>query len=347
MFFKNTIKFKVIVIIIIASFLPAFSEVNTAEVLGIRSENGSLLIDVAKRYPEIKFSLINNTGNVLIELVNSKYHKNFNIDTFNFNKIYLLDDLDFLNDIEINLSKKESTSNLGISLGLKQGVNLFPKLVSTKNNTIKISLLSKTNNDLVIDKNAEIYNKAVEEHKNKNYDLAEKLYSEVLLKDGNYFLARYNLAKLYADKEIYDDAIVLLNKLIEELKNQPQSNQNIENLIFTYIALGNVYLLKNDLDNSLRVFKEINELNPSLSQVYFYLGLISEKKKDLNEAKINFLKAVELKPDFADSYYHLGIIDLINKDKKGAISYFKRVIEFVPDTKLAELSQNEINKLKK
>ena len=156
------------------------------------------------------------------------------------------------------------------------------------------------------DRKVTLYNQAVEEHTKGNLDKAEELYNEVISEDDNFFLAKYNLAKIYTDKKKYDNAITLLNSIPEDEK---------QNIFLVKKTIGTIYYIRGDLKKAKKIFEDLNKTNPELYEPYFHLGLIYEKKKSFKRAKENFKKAVELKPDLAEAHHHLDILNLVLNKK--------------------------------
>ena len=333
--------------------LPIFGQTITSEILNLRAEEACILIDVAKKYPQVRFTHLQNPSKVLIELLNTSYHKSFAFDDQVKNT--LINELDFISDISTRAVKDENDlPKIEIELNLKEETKINPKILSTRNNVLKISLLPSLPLNIAQkqaeDKNVkviELYNKAVQLHSNENSNQAEALYNEVLSKDNDFYLASFNLAKILIDKKKYDQAIAMLLDLIERLSkksiDQPASN------LFSN-TVGVAYYLKGSNEEALKRFQEILKQDPNFYQAYYNIGLVYEKKKDIPQAKTNFEKVVELamsEADLASAYYHLSVLNLIEKNKKEATLGFKKVVELAPDSKIAKLSQDELSRLEK
>ena len=345
---------------------PVCAETVTSEVLNLKSENNLTLIEVAKKYPKIKISQFQSPNKILIELLETSFHK-----TFSFDKeaeINFLKGLNFVSSVTVGEAKYVEADGekqkISIVLDLKDKIVLKPKLQSTKNNIVTISFLpSDINiasnemaqppkqegedlNQLANTQIQQLYNNAVDEQTNGNPNAAEKLYKEVLSKDKNFYLAAFNLTRIYVDKKNFEAAINILKDLIDKTKKSNILDEGkVDNLTYIFNMLSNVYYLKGDLAEAENVLNELLKINPSSHQAYFSLGLIDEKKRDLDKAKSNFEKTIELKSDFSEAYYHLGVLELINKHKKNAISNFNKVIELKPDSTVAKLSKKELEKI--
>lgn len=327
--------------------LPVFGETVSPEILNLKAENNFILVDVAKKYPEVKISQFENPDKILIEFLNTSYHKTFRFDDSDKNKI--LSGLDFASGITVG----QSNEKVSIILNLKQGYKLSPKVLSTKDNTVKISFLpiddaGDQNHPISLNQNEEkagdedivgVFNNAVEEQSKGNLDKAEEIYRDLISKNSDFYIAKYNLAKVCIDKGKYDDSISLLLSLLEK------ADKKSENYNLFLNTLGTAYYLKDDLESALKRFGEAIINDPNFFQSYFNLGLVYEKAKDFKRAKSNFQKAINLKSDFAEAYYHIAVLDLISKHKKDAKIGFKKVIELARGTKMARLSQEELKNL--
>lgn len=328
-------------------FSPAIGQVVISEVIGIKAKEDQILIDVAKKYPEVKFFQVKNPPKILIELLNTRYHNNFTFDESI--KENLLSNLTFANNISVEDIKYDNEKEkVAITIDLKNNISLATKIASTKDNTVTVSFPQPLKlEDVDPQEITKLYNNAIEEHSKNNLDQAEKLYLEVLSYDKKFYLAEFNLAKLYTDKKMYDEAITMLVALLQDIKSQLNDAKKDESLVFIYNTLGNVYLLKDELKQAKEQFEEALKINPNSYLANYNLGLVYEREKELNNAKLFFQKAIKLNTGFVEGYYHIGVLDLINNHKKDAINGFKKVVELAPNTKIAELSQNELYKLKK
>ena len=327
----------------------------TSEILNLHAEYNFILIDVAKKYPKIEFVQTENPNKILIKLLNAKYHE-----TFNYSpgiKEVLLNELNFLNDVSVELIEDSSgIENIVIDLDIKNNISLKPQIKSTINNVVKISfdtvkvkeVDSSLSEEADIPKEEQVirlYNQAVEEQTKGNLDQAEKFYLRVIVLDNSFYLARYNLAKIYLDKRILDKAVSTLESL---LKDSESNKKPMDNWLLYSVQnmLASIYYLGGDFNSALRMFKSLIKEKPDYA-LYYNIALVYEKVGSIDDAKKNFKKAISLNPDFPDAYFHAGFLDLITKKKKNAIDGFKKVIELAPDTKIAKLSQEELEKLEK
>ncbi len=338
----------------------ALEEKVTAEIINLKTENNNLLITVAKRYPEVRFSKFQNPNKILIELLGSKPHNKFKFD--DSVKKDLLSQISFVTDLTAGTAKYENDkTKVSIILTLNEGFTPFPKIISTKENIIKISFNEtkiqpiqevkpqETLQEKAINQNVEaikdLYNKAVEESINGNVEKSEGLYKELISKKNDFHLAKYNLAKMFFDRENYAQSEELLSPLIIDVEKEGLADKRL--LLLSKNLLGLIYLAKDSYDKAQEQFNEIIKIDSNFYEAYYNLGITYEKTKDTEQAILNLKKTIELKPDYALAYYHLGILNLILKNKEEAISHLEKVFSLSPESNIGKLSENELKKLEK
>lgn len=353
-------------LIVLSSFLLTNGQTITTELLNLKSENNLLLVEVAKRYPEVRFSKFEKPNKVLIELLDSKYHNQFKFD--DLLKSSVLEGLDFVTDFTVGAARYEDNkTKISIILTLKEGYRPFPKVASTKGNIISISFnesikqipeteKSQTqevqqesppqgeSTDPELESLKELYNSAVEKNIDGNIQQAEELYKELISKNNNFYPARYNLAKLYFDKADYEQSQNLLISLIADITINNQEN-NL--LLISSNLLGRIYTSSNKSNEAIEQFNNIIKTNPSNYEAHYNLGITYEKDNDIEQALASFNKAIELKDDYIEAYYHSGILNLLLSNKKEAIYNLEKVFSLSPDSNLGKLSEKELQKLEK
>ena len=357
---KKVKTISLILVLIFAFQKQAISQLPSSEILKITAEENNLIIDVAKNYPQFHFSSIPNENKIQIELLNTKYHNNFNFDLPTKNNI--LEGLSFIDNVSIGISENSSNSKVVITLNNSSELKLEPKLLSTKNNKVQIGFIqSYKENKPGLQEDPKIikrleeneilknqYNQAIEEYTSGNLLKAEELYKDIISRDSNFYIARYNLAKIYFDKGSYDLVLDELSNLVEEIKEKNNSEKNKKLLLLAKNILGSIYFYKNDYSTALEQFNEILLLDPGFSEAYFNIGIIKEKEKELTEAIASFEKAQKLNPSNPEIYYHLGILNVLTENKESAIDNFKKVTELTNEkTEINKSSKLELKKLMK
>lgn len=330
-----------------------------SEVKSVYSLNNILNIEVDKNYPQVKFTINKPEQKIIIDLLNTKYSETFKFDLKTKERI--INGLTFIQDVSIGQSPETSDQKVVIVLNLKSLTSESPKVISMKNKMVSVSFYNEDlppspKKEEISDEPSkppveekkeipavDIYNLAVDEYSKGNIDAAEKLYKEVIDKDPDFFLAKYNLANLYLEKKDYDSSAKILTELRDKFEYFLEADK--KNLLIVKNSLGITYYSNEKYDEALEEFKKIVEINPVQHEPYFNLGLIYEKKENYKQARYYFLKAVEYKADFQEAYYHLAALSLLEDDKKEAEKFFRKVIEIDPSTKQARLSQEELDKI--
>jgi len=344
----------ILVVLLCRPCIKAFGEDITSEVLNLKAENNILLIDVAKHYPEVRFFKFDYPNKVLIELLNSRFHKQFRFS--DSAKKNFLSGVNFITDLTVGSAKHEDDkTKISIVLTFNESFKPLPGIISTKDNIIKISFQEPPNikpvQEISAEQNPEVikelYNKAVEETINGNVEKSEDLYKEITAKDNLFFPARYNLAKIYFDKENYDQSQKLLLLLIADIENTKEENADKRLLLLSKNLSGLAYLSQNIYNKAQEQFNEIVKIDPVFYEAYYNLGISYEKIKDIEQAITNFKKTVELKSDYAPAYYHLGVLNLILKNKKEATANLEKAFSLSSGSNIGKLSEKELQKLRK
>ena len=330
-----------------------------SEILKIAVDEKNLAVSVAKKYPEIVYS--QQPEKISIEFVDTKLNKNYSFS--DKEKQVILSTLDFLSNITVISNEYEKDKyKISVVLFLKKGIILAPKTASARNNIIEISFFapaslakspqaeSPKSSEQIQNIDAELqkaYNDAVDAYGKGELDLAEKNYKDLIVVNSMFYAARVNLAQVYLDKMLHEQAIAQLFTILDELQRNPAEGDNKKILLNVYNTLGTAYYLTDNLSASQKQFLEALKLDPSFYKAYYNIGLIYEKVKNLKEAKNNLHKTIELKPDFAEAYYHLAKIAQTSSNKSEASLNYKKVIDLLPGSKLAQLSEKELGGIEK
>ena len=162
---------------------------------------------------------------------------------------------------------------------------------------------------------------ALKNHKNKEFQTAEKLYKEVLTLNKNHLEANFNLGTLYSQLRKFDLALPLLMKA----KELNPSNINID------LNIGNLFLDKGDPESSLKYFEKIIQIQPNFILAHFNKGIIFNNQKKYLDAIRCFEKVIELDPSNLDAHNILGIIFQEVGDFKKSLSYLKKSLNITPN----------------
>lgn len=123
-----------------------------------------------------------------------------------------------------------------------------------------------------------------------------KPYQEILGKNPNDLNVRMQLGLIYADNELYAEAMNEFNNIIALDSTYADAYTNI----------GNIYLLSGKIDNALENYKKAEALSSDDAEIKINLAIAYYKKGMLREAQTKFKEAVDIKPLIK---YEKGFLD--------------------------------------
>jgi len=122
----------------------------------------------------------------------------------------------------------------------------------------------------------------------------------------------------------YDQAIALLEKIIEKEKRLPAP----------YVNLGIAYGRKNKPDKAESILIKAVELEKTHPVANNELGLIFRKSGRFGEAKSAYENALSGHPDYLPAIRNLGILcEIYMRDLECALTQFEKYQEYRPDDK--------------
>ena len=102
---------------------------------------------------------------------------------------------------------------------------------------------------------SEIFDLAVENHKNKQFKAAENLYKQILITRPNHVQTSFLLGTLYTEKNNFDNAIKIFQKIIAIQPNHA----------FSYNNLGMIYAELGEFINAIMCLKNAIKIDPNLT----------------------------------------------------------------------------------
>ena len=185
-------------------------------------------------------------------------------------------------------------------------------------------ILKKNNNNYLIKKIlADFY------RFKKNYSLAIKIYSEMILENQNDLWSIFYMRGIcYERLGNWDKAE---KDFLSSLNLKPDSPN-----VLNYLAYGWVER-EIKLDQSLKMLKEAYNANPDSYYIIDSLAWAYFKKNDLNEAARLMEKVIDLAPGEAISLDHLGDIYYAMQRKREAIHFWQQALELAePEDEIEE-----------
>lgn len=150
-------------------------------------------------------------------------------------------------------------------------------------------------------------NEAVPLSQSEIGQMAKNLNKSCELMKSDHYLYNTTKAKYHFFQYLYyyyDDNYIFSNDLKSKSENEIELAIDFEqDFDFLYLALGNIYFTKGNLEKSAQQFKTASQLNSENYLPYYNLGLLSMKTDSLLQAVEYFSKAITLNPNDAFSYY--------------------------------------------
>ena len=173
-------------------------------------------------------------------------------------------------------------------------------------------------NDTSIEKKLNI---AIENQKNKNFKLAEKLYKEILTLNPDHTEAIFHLGTLYSQIKKFS----LAKPLLLRADGSNPNNLNIK------LNIGSLLFNTGEVDLALKYFDKAIEIQPNFILAYFNKGIILNSQKKYQDAVKCFEKVIEIDPKNINAYNVLGIILQEIGEFRKSLSYLKKSIEISPN----------------
>ncbi len=173
-----------------------------------------------------------------------------------------------------------------------------------------------------------IFNKAVEFHKEGNAAGAEKIYRDILQRAPDHPDALHMLGLLYSQHKQFERAQECLQRAVEVY---PDSEVYLT-------SLGQLFASMGDAERAIECFNKAIIIDRKFPKPYFALAKIYRDNEDYLMAEEFFRKTVERKPNHYAAWNNLG--NMLQKAEKTdeALDCFRRVIEIKPD--IAEVHNN-------
>lgn len=138
--------------------------------------------------------------------------------------------------------------------------------------------------------------------------------------------SRMELVKLYIEENNYNEAIIELNNISINARNDPGFNSRETNKL-----LAECYLKVNKLDDAAKVFSILRKEYPNDPYAYVELGKLEKERGNIERAAKYFTKASSLDPENMDSIRELGILLFDLKKYPESLTALQTVLTKLPD----------------
>jgi tetratricopeptide (TPR) repeat protein len=130
----------------------------------------------------------------------------------------------------------------------------------------------------------------------------------------------YDRALNYSDMRDWENAI---REYHEAIECEPQ-------FLRAYNNLGNVYAIRDQLDEAARYYEHVLKLDPSLAQVHSNLGNVLYKQGKVEESIRYFHQALALRPDLVEAWNNLGVALQKQGKLDEAIEAYRKALVYRP-----------------
>jgi len=182
----------------------------------------------------------------------------------------------------------------------------------------------------------------------------EILWTDTLAKNPNCEIARTNLAAIFTDKGQLDEAVALLQKVLEINPNASEAHNNLgvalvkqgkldeaiaqyqdalkikPNYADAHMNLGEAFLQKRLVDKAISQYEKALAIDPYSAKIHSNFGNALLQKGLLDEAMAKYQEALEINPNYADAHNNLGSVFAQKGQMDEAVAQFQRVLEINP-----------------
>jgi len=167
----------------------------------------------------------------------------------------------------------------------------------------------------------EIFTKAIDHHKNKKIDLAEKLYKKVIKKDPKHIRALNNLGIIFFSLKKFNKAIEVFEKTINIESNYLSGHNN----------LGLLFKETKNYQKATDCFKKAIKINPNYFEAHNNIGLLFYELKEYTKAISSYEKAITISPNYFETYNSIGLAFSKCGKYQNAIDKYEKAIKINPN----------------
>ena len=162
----------------------------------------------------------------------------------------------------------------------------------------------------------------------RDYQLAARLYKNLLQNDPENLVLLKNLGNLYERSGNDKDSIPIYNEIVR------LDPKNIDALN----ALGGIYRRLKQYDKSISVLEKAVIVDENNSQVFYNLGYTYKLMEKYDDALACFDRVVDANPNDALAYNHLGTIYALEEKHDKAIAAYQRGLKVDPNHPILHLN---------
>lgn len=163
----------------------------------------------------------------------------------------------------------------------------------------------------------------------KDYKIRKNLGQSIFVYDiTNDINAHCNIAKHYSGINLFKDAFVEYNNILEKIPNYQEAKKGLSNV---YQKAGVGYANQKKYEKAIGEFKKAIEIYPGDDMIYVGLGLVFYRKGDYFNAEISYKKAIEI--DYRNAIAHncLGVIYYEKKMYEKSLAEYETALKYLPN----------------
>ena len=162
-----------------------------------------------------------------------------------------------------------------------------------------------------------LYEKARRYHRQKRYQEAINLYSQILSIDPQHFDTRFNLISAYLQIKEFAKA---RSMAVELYRQQPNNTDIMLNLAIASIGIG-------DAKKGLELLNKAKQRSDApLYEIYFHQGIANRHIGQIDKAIACYRKAEQIKPDDPRLLFNLALVQDQQQRYSEAIEYYLKYI---------------------
>ena len=212
------------------------------------------------------------------------------------------------------------------------------------------------------------FSKAFENHKNNNFEDAEKYYNRVLELNPTHFESLFYIASLFAQKKFflrakefferaikvrpsYDVAYSNLGAVLKELGKFEESVDACKKAIkiksknhIAYSNLGAVLRELGKYRESIIACEKALQISPNNIDAYHNLGLAFQESNEIAKAIICYEELIKINLKNVNAYQNLGKLKTMIGETKEAIKYYNLARKIEPENLLNQYNLIELDK---
>jgi hypothetical protein len=162
----------------------------------------------------------------------------------------------------------------------------------------------------------------------------KKLYQRAIEKNPYDTLSYYNLAVDYYEKKDFDQAILILNKLLKVAPLYPKANGMIAEL----------YGRRKEYSKALPHLERALPYFADDADYLYQLAVTYSKTNQMKKAGVCALEVIKLRPDYVKAYQFLGSIYASLGDFESARQVWKHILTIDPGDSIAIRNLKEVEK---